>query len=179
MITTCPVPDNIDPLFITGFQFSIYKLPSLTYWVQRTEVPSISIDAVSTANPFSDIKHPGEKPTFSELSIQFLVDSKMQNWNNIFFWMRGLGFPESNEQYREFLNYDYNKSLKFESSKMTSDGTLIVLNGTHKPMQSFTFVDMFPTNLSGIEFDGTSPTAQQATATVTFAYSYYQMNDHV
>jgi hypothetical protein len=62
---------------------------------------------------------------------------------------------------------------------MMSDATLIVLDGTHRPMQSFTFIDMFPVNLSGIEFDATSSTAQQAIATVTFAYSYFVLNDSV
>ena len=179
MITTCPVPDDVNPLMLTGFQFSVAKLPELTYWIQQTEIPSISLGSVETANPLVNIKHPGEKIEFAELQVQFLVDSQMKNWNSIFFWMRGLGFPESHEQYREFLNFDYNRSLRFEASKMVSDATLIVLDGTHRPMQSFTFIDMFPTNLSGIEFDATSATAQQATARATFAYSYFVMNDNV
>lgn len=62
---------------------------------------------------------------------------------------------------------------------MVSDATLIVLDGTHRPMQSFTFIDMFPTSLSGIEFDATSATAQQATARASFAYSYFIMSDNV
>lgn len=179
MINTCPVPDDINPLLLTGFQFSVAKLPELTYWIQRTEIPTVSLGYSSSGNPLSDIKHPGEKLEFGELSIQFLVDSQMRNWNSIFFWMRGLGFPETHEQYREFLNFSYNRPLMFEATKMVSDSTLIVLDGTHRPMQSFTFVDMFPTNLSGIEFDATSSTAQQATANVTFAYSYFVMNDNV
>lgn len=179
MITTCPVPDDVNPLLLTGFQFSVAKLPELTFWVQNTEIPNVSLGASTTGTPLSDIRHPGEKLEFGDLAVRFLVDSQMKNWNCIFFWMRGLGFPESQEQYREFLQFEYNKPLRFESSKMMSDATLIVLDGTHRPMQSFTFIDMFPVNLSGIEFDATSPTAQQATATVTFAYSYFVLNDSV
>ena len=91
MITTCPVPEDVNPLMLTGFQFSVAKLPELTYWIQQTEIPSISLGSSETANPLVNIKHPGEKIEFAELQVQFLVDSQMKNWNSIFFWMRGPG----------------------------------------------------------------------------------------
>ena len=78
MITTCPVPDDVNPLLLTGFQFSVAKLPELTFWVQNTEIPNVSLGASTTGTPLSDIRHPGEKLEFGDLSVRFLVDSQMK-----------------------------------------------------------------------------------------------------
>jgi len=55
MITTltCPIPSNINPLSPNGFQFSIAKLPDLTYFAQQVTIPGISLPAFEANNPFA------------------------------------------------------------------------------------------------------------------------------
>lgn len=173
---TCPVPGNINPLYLTAYQFSVAKLPEITFFVKQAEVPSISLGVAPTANRNVQNKLPGETLEFTDLSVTFAVDQEMNNWNAVYFWMVGLGFPKNHQQYRDFLQYPYNKNLFTEASKGYSDGTLVVMDNNNQPKQIFEFIDLFPINLTGLQWDSTSNEPRPAEATVTFAYTYYKIN---
>ena len=50
---------------------------------------------VATQNNYlTDIPRPGEKITFGDLTLSFLVDEDLSNYLEIQNWMRGIGFPE-------------------------------------------------------------------------------------
>lgn len=178
-IATCPYPGNINPLFLNAYEFSIAKLPELTYFVQETEIPPISLGVAIQSGSVHDVKVPGETMTYENLTIRFQVDEEMTNWNAIYFWMVGLGYPQGNTLYTDFLNAQINKAGLTELSKGYSDGTLSVLSNANTPKQIFTFVDMFPISLSGLQFDAQVTDAKPATATATFAYTYYTINKQI
>ena len=174
---TCQVnPETLDPLFLNSFQFQIARLPGMTYFVQETEIPSVTLPNAGSATPFSNMKMPGDKIEFGDLTIKFLVDKKMKNWMAIFSWIQGMGFPENSEQYKNFINSGFVSTYASENDRMVSDASLVVLDSTNQPLKTFTMVDIFPVNLSGITFDATIPTAQQAVASATFAIQYMQVS---
>jgi hypothetical protein len=41
----------------------------------------------------------------------------MENWNSIYFWIHGLGYPEDNDVYAKFLNSSINAQSYTESAK--------------------------------------------------------------
>ena len=165
-VSTCPYPGNVNPLYLTGYQFVINKLPELTYFVQETEIPGLSLGQSQVGNPLIASKVPGDTMEFSELQMQFIVDEDLKNWNAIYFWITGLGFPQNHEMYRRYMRASINKNLYSESSKGVSDGTL-------------TLLDNFPINLSGLRLDSSITDATPAVGTVTFAYTYYSINKDV
>lgn len=176
---TCPFPGNINPLRLTSYIFSIQKLPELTYFVQSTEVPSLQLGSISQASNVHDIKIPGETMDYGTLNIEFQIDEEMKNWNAIYFWMIGLGYPEGHALYRRYQNAVVNANSRTELAKGYSDGSLTILDSSNNPKQIFTFVDMFPTNLSGLRFDAGQSEPQIAMATATFEYTYYYINKEV
>jgi hypothetical protein len=178
-VSTCPYPGNINPLYLTGYQFVINKLPELTYFVQETEIPGLSLGQSQVGNPLIASKIPGDTMEFSELQLQFIIDEDLKNWNAIYFWITGLGFPQNHEMYRRYMRASINKNLYSESSKGVSDGTLTLLDNSQNIKQIFTFVDMFPINLSGLRLDSSITDATPAVGTVTFAYTYYSINKDV
>lgn len=178
-ISTCPYPGNINPLFLNSFQFSIAKIPELTYFVQETEIPPIELGVAIQSGSVHDVKIPGETMAYANLNIKFQVDEDLANWNAIYFWMVGLGYPQGNELYTSFLNAQINQSGLTELAKGYSDGTLTVLTNINTPKQIFTFVDMFPISLSGLQFDSQITDVKPATASATFAYTYYTINKQI
>lgn len=178
-ISTCPYPNNINPLILTGYQFVISKLPELTYFIQSTKIPDVSLGAITQASSVHDVKIPGETMEFSELSLSFVIDEDLSNWNAIYFWIIGLGYPEGHWMYRQFQNAPINSALQTEALRGVSDGTLTVLDSSNNPKQIFTFVDLFPTSLSGLSFDATSTDSSPAIGNATFAYSYYKINKQI
>ncbi len=172
-VSTCPYPGNINPLYLSGYQFIIEKLPEMTYFIQETEVPAINLNQANIPTPLSMMKMPGDTMEFSELSIQFIIDEELKNWNAIYFWLSSMGFPQNHEMYKRYMRAPVNQNLYSEASKGVSDGTLTLLDNSQNIKQIFTFVDLFPISLSGLRFSSSNTDATPATAQVTFAYSYF------
>ena len=173
---TCPSPGNINPLRLSQYQFQVEKLPELTYFVQSTTVPGITLGVSTQSSTVHDIKIPGETMDYGELTIEFVVDEELKNWNAIYFWMIAMGYPEGHDLYVQYMNAPINSNRTQELSKGYSDGTLTLLDSSNNPKQLYTFVDLFPSQLSGFTFNSSSGQAEIATDTVTFEYSYYYIN---
>lgn len=174
--TIYPDGNSINPLRSSGFQFSVQKLPKVQYFVQQVSIPQLSLGVQTQATQVHDIKIPGETLDFDTLNVTFQVDENLQNWNSIYFWMFGLGYPEDHKIYRDYLETSLNQFQIQEAAKGYSDAQLIILNSSNNPIQTFNFTDIFPISLSGLEFDSTDTMSSPMKATVQFAYSYYTIS---
>ena len=54
--------------------------------------------------PLADVPYPGEKVTFGDLIIRFLIQEDMTNYKELYNWLIGLGSPEKSEQYTNFVD---------------------------------------------------------------------------
>ena len=61
-----------------------------------------------------------------------------------------------------------------EMNEVLSDATLVVLNSHNNKSKEIEFKDIFPTALSGLQFD-TASDVEYITAEVTFKYSYFEI----
>jgi len=99
----------------------------------------------------------------------------MNNYLELYNWMTGLGTPEDIKQYQ-----DLNKTVSRPTAgtgKMGnvmqgvfSDGTLVVLTSAQNPNKRIQFVDLYPINLSPLQFDVTGTDVAYIEADVTFNY---------
>jgi hypothetical protein len=170
---TCPMPTNLNPLSPNGFQFSITKLPEVSYFCQEVNLPDITIGVAEQATPFSDAKIPGDKLQYGELQLQFLIDEDMANYVAIYNWLSALGFPKDKSQYVTWLE-EHDMMNSSELQKGYSDGVLAILNNSNAPSKAVRFIDMFPTSLNSITFQSTSTDVAYLIGNATFAYSYYE-----
>lgn len=170
---TCPFPANINPLSPNGFQFSVLRLPELTYFCQQAEIPLLSLPAPTQATPLSTNIMAGDILEYGELNIQFLVDEQMNNYKAIHNWMIGLGFPEDFSQYEEFRNASDFKDLS-DSKKNFSDGFLQILGNNNQIVQTIHFFDMFPTSLQSLAFQATNADVNYLIGSVSFRYDLYK-----
>ena len=128
------------------------------------------------STPMIDIKHPGDKMTFGELVIRFKVSEDMSNFMELYTWLFGLGRPLSSQQYVDYIasqSFRFPQIAKFSEGPQFSDGTLLVMDANNNAVSQFNFADIFPTSISGMDFDISSGEAQTFTATATFAFLYY------
>lgn len=169
---TCPHPTNINPLQSNGFMLTIDKLPDLKYFCQSAAIPQLSFQAAPQANPFSQINLPGDKLEFGALNVNFMVDEHMGNYVAVYNWMKGLGFPKSNEQYSDFL--DSQSQNLSESAKPFSDGTLSILGHNYSTVKSLRFVDLFPVSLSSVDFSSTNTDSNAVIGSASFLYTLYE-----
>lgn len=172
-ILTCPVPANISTLNPNGFLFSIQKYPELTYFMQEANLPGISLGSTLQASSVHDIKMPGDTMEFDDLTINFMVDEKMENYLAIHNWIVGLGFPEGHQMFTSLMADIKNINSYSVASKSVSDCHLTILNSDNVPGRRFTFVDAYPTSLSAISFQSTNTDVNYVVASLSLSYSYY------
>ena len=168
-------PDNLSYLSPSGFSFVINKLPHVNYFCQGVTLPGVSLNSVPLQTAFTNIPFAGDRVEFQDLLVRFIIDEEMNNFNEIYNWMRGLGFPESFEEYEEVKKSDPNNPGP--DSGILSDADLIILTGSKTPQIKFTFKDTFPVQLSSVNFDTNIEDIQYLQADVTFAYRSFSVEN--
>lgn len=171
-ILTCPHPANINPLSSNGFNFSIQKLPDVSYFCQEVNLPGMSLPSQDISTPLSIIPIAGDIINFDDLQIQFLVDEDMNNYTAIYNWMIGLGFPADHQQYADFIANQENGYGRL--SREYSDGTLQILGSNLQPVKTVRFIDIIPINLSSMTFQSTSTDVQYIVGNATFKINRYE-----
>lgn len=169
--------ENRNFLSPIGFKFVLTKSPKVAFFCNQAVIPDITLGLAVQPNYLTDIPQPGEKLTFGDLNLRFLVDENLENYMEIQNWMRGLGFPESLQQIYE-LQETGNPELDLPTRQLQniySDGTLQILSSSMIAKYQVQFKDLFPYNLSTLTFDATSTDIEYFTADVTFKYTYYTM----
>lgn len=159
---------NKNMLSPVGFQFSIHRLPTMNFFVQSVTLPGITLGSMEQPTPLRALPIPGDRITYSEVDVTFKIDEDMTNYIEIFKWIRGLGFPDSNLQYRELIAQE-----SFEDGGLTSDGNLIILSSAMNPNIRIDIYDMFPTTLTQIEMNARDTSIEYLEATVSFRFSNY------
>jgi hypothetical protein len=157
-------PDATNPLQPTSFRFFLQKTPEVTYFCQSANIPGISVPPVIQSNVFSDIKQPGDRVEFEDLTVEFIVNEDLGNWLEIKNWMTWTA---------PFDSIDESSARKVTED--VEDATLVILNSNLNERFRVNFRGVFPTNLSAIEMSSTVTDMEPLTATVTFSYTDYEI----
>jgi hypothetical protein len=169
---TISIPAGLNPLSPNGFNFSISKVPDVTFFCQQASLPGITLGDPSFSTPFSTQPLPGDTLSYEPLTVQFIIDEKMLNYNIIYNWIVALGFPESYQQYTTLLAGD---TVQYgELAKNYSDGVLQILDSNNNPVRSVTFYDLFPTALETLTFASTNVDVSYLIGSATFKFGHYK-----
>lgn len=157
-------PESNNPLTNNKFQFVIGKCPRVTYFCQRANIPSLSFGTSIQSNPTGVVaRRPGTSYIYEDLQVGFFVDDKMKNWLEIHDWMKELG-----------INYGPSNETLNEHQKVSS-AFMYVLNAAYKPLLVVKYKNIYPTFLSGIDFDASLTDVDSVIATATFSYTHYEI----
>ena len=155
-----------------GFRFTLAKEPKVTFFSNSARIPEINLILAKQPSYLKDIDIPGEKLTYGDFNLRFLVDENMENYMAIHNWLTGLGFPETTTQYQDLTTTSL--GLRDEKSAF-SDGSLRILNSNYKDIAIIKFLDLFPVSLTSLEFTATDTDINYFTAEVSFKYTVYQI----
>jgi len=143
-----------------GFRLAIdrLKFPNAEFNVQTASIPEISVNAAQYATPQRTIEVSGDKVTYAPLTISFIIDENLTNYNEIHDWLFGLvTVPED------------------RSVSKTRDMSLLILDSHNNVSREITFTNAFPTSLSTLDFDAKSTDVEYLIADTTFSYSYFKV----
>ena len=182
-------PTKLDYASPTQFKFSILKLPKVEYFCTSVNIPGIELSGASQATSLKDIPIPGNKLTYEPLQMRFIVDENLENFQEIHGWLVGLGYPRDHTEFQNLLASGTDRfpgrstAVKTEPGKdrnatadiggTYSDATLTVLSSKNNAQVEIRFRDVYPTGLTGLQYDQQANDVDYLTATVSFQYLVY------
>ena len=183
-------PTALDYSSPTQFRFLINQLPKVQYFTVTANVPGLTLGDATYATPLKDIPLPGEKITYDDLTITFIVDENLENYIEIHNWLTSLGFPKDRSQFKTFRESTSNlKNTTVGTSTdigdvkpitsdtpMFSDCVLTILSNKNNPVAECRFADCFPTSLGALEYTQNTTDVDYLTVDVTFKYKIYEIH---
>ena len=170
--------ENRNFLSPVGFKFSLKRAPGVAFFCNQANIPSMDLGIAEQPSYLKNIPVPGDKIQFGDLTLRFLVDEDLVNYMELQRWIRGLGYPESMDEFRK-LEGEAVLPGNFGNAgdDIYSDGTLQILSSNLGPSFQVVFNELFPYTLSTITFDATDTDIEYFTADVSFKYTIYNLTD--
>ena len=156
-------PTTTNYLYQTFYKFQMRRLPKVNYFMQKVSLPDFASGGpIEQPTRFVSVKHPSKNVSFDNLTIEFLVDENLENWRELYDWMRTI-----------YLVDDY-KNFESETSTHFTEGSIMLLNSAMNVNKEIRFHNLLPISLSGIDFDSTDTDLSPRIATATFAFDFYE-----
>ena len=141
---------SYDLLPETNFKLLFPKASFGTLFLQEFNLPQVSVKDVNQPTIFADINNVGEKISYGNMTLTFLVDKHMKNYKEIFNWMRRMTVSGS--------------------SVGDSDNPLLVINNDNM----IRFVEAWPAVLSDLTFRTNVNEVNYLTCTAVFNFDYFE-----
>ena len=167
-------------LYGNHYRFAIERLPDLTFFVQSITSPTVSGSAQTQETPFAFAHHPTGRLTFGTLSVTYLVDASFKTYFSLYYWMKGYGFPHTFDEVKRFRAKQLtDKRIGPHAQPIDLEKTTasisILTPATASIVAEINMEEIFPTELSSLEFTSTNTEAPVLTTTATFSCSTFDV----
>ena len=183
------LPTQLDYASPTQFKFGIVQLPKVEFFTTAANLPGINLGDAVFETPFTNIPMQGDKLTYENLTISFIVDEGLENYLSMHQWLTAIGFPKTREQFKSWrasesvtptatqgISQDIGDVKPPTSTRpMFGDATLTILSNKNNPLVEVRFRDVYPTSLSGLDYSQNAADVDYLTADVTFDYTLYEI----
>jgi hypothetical protein len=192
-------PDVFD--YSQSNQFKVYLpiFPTTEWFVVRANIPGVSMSQASQYTPFVDIAVVGDKLQYDNFNMTFMVDEKLENYMEMYNWVKNIGFPFSGSEQFNALPRPDNVDRKigqkvgvrrFKQSYTTTDKEIYepkndrnlytdilmtVLTSKNNPIANVFIYEAFPISLGNIEYSQQESDTDYATCEVSFAFSWFDV----
>ena len=183
-------PSKMDYASPVQFRFKCTKLPLVEFFCQSANIPGIGLGEASMATPLKDISIPGEKVTYQDLAISFLVDENLNNYKEIHDWIIGIGFPQNHTQFSDLRALSSDRfpgttastaatgtsiAKPLPEGGIYSDATLTILNSKNIAKTEIRFQNVFPTSIGSLSYDVKASDVDYLQVQASFSYMNYDI----
>lgn len=179
-------PDQLDYASPTQFRFGIKQLPDVEFFTIDATLPGISATPAEFPTAFKDIPLQGDKLTYNDLTIRFIVDEYLTNYQALHKWMTGYGFPSNRSEFRTHRDVTSNTPAAGRQASpdligdatpdraMYSDAFIMLLSNKNNPILNVSFQNVFPTSLGDLQYTQGATDVEYLAVDATFAYQIYK-----
>jgi len=151
-----------------GFKIIFKRLPNVEFFSNKILLPSVTTNAVKTDTPLRAYYSTGDHLAYADLDLTFIIDENMRNYREIYDWLKGIGSPDSLEQYDQLAD---------SQDGTTSDITVLILNSHKQPNLEVTYLNAQPIGLTPVSLDLSNQDVLYPEATVTMRYDAFDIKE--
>jgi hypothetical protein len=156
-------PVNRNFLAPSGFKMNLDIFGGVDFFCQRASIPDISVGFAEAQTRYRGIPIVSSGGlTYGDLRLKFIVDEDMKNYLTVHKWITQNNLAEE---------LDNTKLPEY------SNGQLEILNSNFKTNIIVVFENLFPIDLSALEFDVEDQNVEYLTADVTYKFERYYFTD--
>ena len=193
-------PDVFD--YSQSNQFKVYLpiFPTTEWFVVRANIPGVTLGQTSQFTPFVDVAVVGDKLQYDNFNMTFMVDESLQNYMEMYNWVKNIGFPFSGKDQFNKLprpdNIDLSRNIKSQIRRFKSDTTdtgatanapssdrnlytdikMTILTSKNNPIANVSIYDAFPVSLGNIEYSQQETDMSYAVCEASFAFSWFDVS---
>ena len=173
-------------------QFKLFMpiFPMVEWFVVRCNIPSVTLGQADQYTPFVDIALVGDKLQYGDFNMTFIVDEQLQNYMEMYNWMKNIGFPFSGVgQFNKLDRPDgqdrgANSAIRRGNSDtyverndrdLYTDIIVTILSSKNNAVAEIQLYECFPVSLGSIEYNQQETDTTYATCDVGFAFTWYDV----
>ena len=172
-------------------QFKVFLplFPTTEWFVVRANVPGVSMGQAVQTTPLLDMPIIGDKLTYDDFYVTFLVDEELKNHTEMHDWLVNCAAPQERSQFRgkerpagipkrpQTQIQDLLLGNIPESDRdLYSNLDLFIMSSKNNPIVKIQMVEAFPISLTNIEYSHQESDVTYAECTATFAFSYFTIS---
>ena len=169
------------------FQLNIPIFPLTQWFVVSCNVPGVTMGQGVVPTPLIDVPLMGDKLTYDQFNMTFLVDEKLKNYIELHDWLVNMAAPQNHDQFgartSEYV-ISPSQPTKFyrngeEVTGSTSDRDLYcdiqltILSSKNNPVAVITMQNAFPVTLSALDYTQQDTDTTYVQCNVSFAFMLY------
>ena len=141
-----------------GFQFKINsgRYANIEYFCIAASLPSVNLPSVPVPFKGVNLSATGDKLQFEDLTLRINVTENMENYIETFNWINTILQTGTAEDHKE-------------------DGTLMILSSHNNVNKQIEFKGLFPTGITGVEFNTQTTDVDFVQVDITFSYTYFEI----
>lgn len=149
--------NNVNPLSNVSFRLTLnsVEFANTQFFAVSASIPAVSITEATTGFRNQAGFVPGEKMQYDPLNIRIAVDENFASYLEIYRWL---------------------KSHTDQTDLKVVDMSLSIMSSHNNPVQTFTFINAFPTNLGQLDFNAQATDVENVYVDVTFRYDYFKIS---
>jgi hypothetical protein len=172
-------------------QFKVFLplFPTTEWFVVRANVPGVSLGQAIQTTPMVDMPIIGDKLTYDDFYVTFLVDEELKNYTEMHDWLVNCAAPQERSQFRgkerpagipkrpqtEIMDLILG-NVKSSDRDLYSNLDLFIMSSKNNPVVKIQMVEAFPISLTNIEYSHQESDVTYAECTATFAFSYFTIS---
>ena len=172
-------------------QFKVFLplFPTTEWFVVRANIPGVSLGQAVQTTPMIDMPIIGDKLTYDDFYVTFLVDEELKNYTEMHDWLINCAAPEKRSQFQGKARPDgipqrpqteimdlLLGNVKQSDRDLYSNLDLFIMSSKNNPLVKIQMVEAFPISLTNIEYSHQESDVTYAECTATFAFSYFTIS---